>query len=46
MQRNFTHYGAAQTLTPADRTPAAMDALVAQWVGATGTDPVTAALRP
>jgi tRNA 2-selenouridine synthase len=46
MQRNFTHYGEAQTLTPADRTPAAMDALVAQWVGATGTDPVTAALRP
>jgi tRNA 2-selenouridine synthase len=42
MQRNFTHYGEAQTLAPANRTPAAMDALVAQWVGTTGPGPVAA----
>jgi tRNA 2-selenouridine synthase len=39
MQRNFTHYGKAHTLTPANRTPAAMDALVAQWTGTNGFDP-------
>jgi tRNA 2-selenouridine synthase len=42
MQRNFTHYGKAHTLTPANRTPAAMDALVAQWTGTNGFDPEAA----
>jgi len=43
MQRNFAHFDAAVTLTPADRSTAAMDALATRLMATAATEPAAQA---